>query len=346
MHHKEDGNARLRGFEGLETRILLAADLGVAVLDTADTGEKQDAPAYFELQDGSLAKNEASVAITNEYESIANKFTSAAEDAIDSIFDHFTTENLGFIMDSDPLGINELVDVADGLGGLNPPESNGGGGIDIPDFVDPEGLGGSDSDGAPVANGPESLLTPSADLEDHAGGIANTGPGAKHPNGDATRVTVTDVGGLFYQGRQIVAGTQTDFVKPDGTTVRDVFITLENGTIISSHATTQTNGQVHEERQTTVPPTPAESVDPDAEPTAVLLPHQAAPNFDPSSGLENPDLFNPEQPDESGPKTTTIDPGEGIVVNPAGEAGQARQVSRELAEHWKDQLKEGGTIID
>ena len=54
----------------------------------------------------------------------------------------------------------------------------------------------------------------------------------------------------------------------------------------------------------------------------------------------SPDRVNPEGPDDSGPEVARIDPGDSIVVNPAGETGQSRQVSNELAEHWRNQLLE------
>lgn len=66
----------------------------------------------------------------------------------------------------------------------------------------------------------------------------------------------------------------------------------------------------------------------------------------PDLSLQNPDLVNPEGPDDSGPQASVINPGDSIVVNPSGETAQAREVSQAHAEHWKDLLSDliGGKV--
>jgi hypothetical protein len=57
---------------------------------------------------------------------------------------------------------------------------------------------------------------------------------------------------------------------------------------------------------------------------------------------------NPGDADDSGPGTSRINPGEGIVVNPSIDVSsqQARQVGAAQAKHWKDELRDktGGKI--
>jgi hypothetical protein len=362
---------RLRGIETLETRMLMAADLGVAMLDTMHVPEHQEAAAYIALRDRALPMNEVSEAgaDTTGFELVANGFSSAAEDAINSLFDDLPAEALDFILRHDLLGINDSIEIAAGLGAFNPPETGGAGGIDIPDFANPDGFGGSDTDEGPAASDPWSLLRPSADLGAHVGGIASTDPpkdttsavrslspnehrsedGSEHSwtDGSGSRVTVRDAAGGTHSasGLGIVAGTQITRVKPNGTVISFSAYDLEDGATFSGRVVVDSEGRGDAEFHTT-PGRTAESADPDAEPTAVLLPHQAVPDFNPSSSLVSPDLFNPGQPEDSGPRATTIDPGDSIVVNPAGAATQAHAVSRELMEHWQNELREraGGLV--
>lgn len=64
--------------------------------------------------------------------------------------------------------------------------------------------------------------------------------------------------------------------------------------------------------------------------------------------LGNPDRTIDDPDGDHGPATDSINPGESIVVNPDanGDSGQAREVSRDRAEHWKQQLMErdGGIV--
>ena len=360
---------RLGGFEGLEIRTLMAADLGVAMLDMPPVPADQEALVRRELQDSSPSQDEVSDTDTDttEFDSAASDFGSAAADSIREFFNNLGAEDLDFVAGMDLLGIKDLVDVAEGLGGFNPPEVPGNGGIDIPDFADPEGFGGSDTGSAPAAGEAGSLLRPSSSLADHAGGIASTDPGPKettnivrsvtrnehtHPNGDrswtdgsGSRVTETDGAGQSIHGMPVRSGTRTTTVKPNGTVITEFDVEFENGRRLTGTHVSSPDGREDADYHLSPEP-PSESVDPDAEPTAVVLPHQLVPDFDPRSGLENPDLVNPGQLDDSGPKAERIDPGDSLVVNPAGAASQAREVSRELAEHWKAQLLEraGGLV--
>ncbi|MGE0703770.1 MAG: hypothetical protein AB7F99_01145 [Vicinamibacterales bacterium] len=191
-----------------------------------------------------------------------------------------------------------------------------------------------------VENGDGSTTQRTSVFNPQDGSTTSTSRTTSAGGGETNYIRITDHANGTSDGT-------TRMSDQDGTTTHEWARDTKGRLVTDLFTTTDSRGRVVEEWDRRLRPPQGINRMPTGEETSELARRLGARfSHGAKAPVVNPTKVNPGDRDDSPPPAPRLNPGDGIVVNPAGPGVQSREVSAARAKHWRQQMRDkvGGIV--